>query len=95
MSKSWLGNTLILIPYIVLVSLCLSVYLFKQDGMTIVTCSSMAHKPLAMKVKGFRLEESGFSGIDTEGKRQYYFKDVNETCYTMSEMEFDKANKSR
>lgn len=63
----------------------------RTSSVTIVTCSNYVHAPVAMKVREFNKEADGFSGIDPEGKRQYYMKDVNETCWTMSEMEFDKA----
>ena len=66
----------------------------KARAVTYVSCSGMGPGIAVVKVVGFRIESFGFSGLDPEGERQYYIKDVNQTCYTVSEKQYEKT-KSR
>lgn len=63
----------------------------KARAVTYVSCSGMGPGIAVVKVAGFRIESFGFSGLDPEGERQYYIKDVNQTCYTMSEKQYEKT----
>lgn len=58
---------------------------------TYVICSGLGPGTSAIKVVGFRLSASGFSGLDPDGERQYYIKDANQTCYTVSEKQYEKS----
>lgn len=63
----------------------------KARAVTYVICSGLGPGTSAIKVVGFRLSASGFSGLDPDGERQYYIKDANQTCYTVSEKQYEKA----
>lgn len=86
-----LAATLAALISILIATILIGISSTSEKGVTVVTCSNFSHAPVAMKVREFNKEADGFSGIDPEGKRQYYMKDVNETCWTMSEEQFDKA----
>lgn len=69
---------------------CSSVSAEARD-VTYVICSGLGPGTSTIKVDGFRLTASGFSGLDPDGKRQYFIKDANQTCYTVSEKQYEKS----